>query len=228
MILVASGDERGPTVAASRGYDGGRTGAEIPLGQGVLGVRAARPRRHCAHGQCRDAAAYLAGVRARTEAAGQATLEPAVEMPRLADAQSQLAIPLIVKDRLVGDLGVESATANAFDELDEMLLSIVGNQVATGIDNARMHLSLSSAPASSTPPTPSCRVSTKRWRPCSGAHGGALCRARSCPAREGVERDLAAPHGATRGDPADAAGQAIGAAARRGGNVHRCGRLHSI
>jgi len=41
---------------------------------------------------------------------------------------------------LVGVLGVESATANAFDELDEILLSIVGNQVATGIDNARMHL----------------------------------------------------------------------------------------
>ena len=61
-------------------------------------------------------------------------------MPGLADAQSQLAIPLIVKDRLVGVLGVESATANAFNKLDEMLLTIVGNQVATGIDNARMHL----------------------------------------------------------------------------------------
>ena len=56
----------------------------------------------------------------------QAALEPTVEMPGLADAQSQLAIPLVVKDRLVGVLGVESATANAFDELDEMLLSIVG------------------------------------------------------------------------------------------------------
>ena len=139
MILVASGDERVLTVAASRGYDGGRTGAEIPLGQGVLGV-AARRRRIVRMGNVATQRTYLAGVRARTEAAGQATLEPAVEMPGLADAQSQLAIPLIVKDRLVGVLGVESATANAFDELDEMLLSIVGNQVATGIDNARMHL----------------------------------------------------------------------------------------
>jgi class 3 adenylate cyclase len=94
----------------------------------------------CAWAMSRRSGAYLAGVRARTQAAGQATLEPVVEMPGLADAQSQLAIPLIVKDRLVGVLGVESATANAFDELDEMLLSIVGNQVATGIDNARMHL----------------------------------------------------------------------------------------
>ena len=139
MILVASGDESVLTVAASRGYDGGRTGAEIPLGQGVLGV-AARRRRIVRMGNVATQRAYLAGVRARTQAAGQATLEPVVEMPGLADAQSQLAIPLIVKDRLVGVLGVESATANAFDELDEMLLSIVGNQVATGIDNARMHL----------------------------------------------------------------------------------------
>ena len=139
MILVASGDERVLTVAASRGYNGGRTGAEIPLGQGVLGV-AARRRRVVRMGNVATQRAYLAGVRARTQAAGQATLEPVVEMPGLADAQSQLAIPLIVKDRLVGVLGVESATANAFDELDEMLLSIVGNQVATGIDNARMHL----------------------------------------------------------------------------------------
>jgi adenylate cyclase len=139
MILVAGGAESVLTVAASRGYDGGRTGAEIPLGQGVLGV-AARRRRIVRMGNVATQRAYLAGVRARTQAAGQATLEPVVEMPGLADAQSQLAIPLIVKDRLVGVLGVESATANAFDELDEMLLSIVGNQVATGIDNARMHL----------------------------------------------------------------------------------------
>jgi adenylate cyclase len=139
MILVASGDERVLTVAASRGYNGARTGAEILLGQGVLGV-AARRRRIVRMGNVATQRAYLAGVRARTQAAGQATLEPVAEMPGLADAQSQLAIPLIVKDHLVGVLGVESATANAFDELDEMLLSIVGNQVATGIDNARLHL----------------------------------------------------------------------------------------
>jgi adenylate cyclase len=118
MILVAGGAESVITVGASRGYDGGM----LRMGNvATWGV-------------------YVGGVRARTQAAAQATLEPVVEMPGLADAQSQLAIPLIVKDRLVGVLGVESATANAFDELDEMLLSIVGNQVATGIDNARMHL----------------------------------------------------------------------------------------
>jgi hypothetical protein len=34
---------------------------------------------------------------------------------------------------------VESETGNAFDELDGVLLSIVANQVASAIDNARLH-----------------------------------------------------------------------------------------
>jgi len=36
-------------------------------------------------------------------------------------------------------LAVESAKPNAFDELDEVLLRIVGNQAATAIDNARTY-----------------------------------------------------------------------------------------
>jgi class 3 adenylate cyclase len=46
---------------------------------------------------------------------------------------------LLVKDRLVGVLAVESPKLNAFDELDEMLLRIVANQAATAIDNARSY-----------------------------------------------------------------------------------------
>jgi adenylate cyclase len=138
MILLASPDERILKVAANRGYEGG-TGAEIAVGQGVLGV-AARRRKVLRMGNVASQRAYFARVRTRTEAAGMGALEAVAEMPGLADAQSQLAIPLVVKDRLVGVLGVESAIANAFDELDEMLLSIVGNQIATGVDNARMHL----------------------------------------------------------------------------------------
>jgi GAF domain-containing protein len=138
MILLASADERTLKVAASRGYDG-NTGAEIAVGQGVLGV-AARRWQVLRMGNVASQRAYLAGVRARTEAAGAGTLAPVAEMPGLANAQSQLAIPLVVKNRLVGVLGVESERASGFDELDEMLLSIVGNQIATGIDNAQMHL----------------------------------------------------------------------------------------
>jgi class 3 adenylate cyclase len=76
------------------------------------------------------------------EASGElppAAASPVVALPGLAAAQSQLALPLVVKDRLVGVLAVESGTPNAFDELDEVLLRIVGNQAATAIDNARSY-----------------------------------------------------------------------------------------
>jgi class 3 adenylate cyclase len=83
---------------------------------------------------------YARSVRARMEATGQVDAAgPAVTLPGLADAQSQLALPLTVKDRLVGVLVVESERPSAFDELDEVLLSIVGNQAATAIDNARTY-----------------------------------------------------------------------------------------
>jgi len=83
---------------------------------------------------------YFSAVRVRMEEAGQlapAGARPA--LPGLPNVHSQLGIPLLVKDRLIGVLGVESAKPNAFDELDEVLLNIVANQAATAIDNARTY-----------------------------------------------------------------------------------------
>ena len=73
------------------------------------------------------------------EAEGSDTVQVIAKLPGLAKAQSQIAIPLLVQDKLVGVFAVESEKGNAFDELDSMLLSIVANQVASAIDNARLH-----------------------------------------------------------------------------------------
>ena len=140
MILLADKDEGLLRVAASRGYDGHKMDAAIPVGQGVFGV-AARRRHVVRMGNIGALRTYIGGVGARMQAAGHVELGRVSAMPGLPDAQSQMGIPLVVKDRLVGVLAVESAAPGAFDELDEMLLSTVGNQVATGIDNARLHLS---------------------------------------------------------------------------------------
>ena len=83
---------------------------------------------------------YLSAVRSRVEAAGRDDDVPDVAaLPGLSGVQSQIAIPLVIKERLVGVFAVESAEANAFDELDEILLSIIANQVAAAIDNSRLH-----------------------------------------------------------------------------------------
>ena len=126
-------------VTATRGYADEGGGAQVRLGEGVIGVVGER-RKMMRIGNIGASMRYLKTVRARMEAAGEVGPgEATASMPGLPDAQSQLALPLTVKDHLVGVLVVESRTPNAFDELDEVLLRIVGNQAATAIDNARTY-----------------------------------------------------------------------------------------
>jgi class 3 adenylate cyclase/putative methionine-R-sulfoxide reductase with GAF domain len=139
MVLLRDLAQAKLRVVASRGYEPNGVGAEVAPGHGVLGVVAER-KRMMRVGNIGSSVAYLAGIRARMEAAGD--LAPGADtptLPGLAKAQSQLALPLLVKDRLIGVLAVESPKANAFDELDEILLTIVANQAATAIDNARTY-----------------------------------------------------------------------------------------
>src|SRR3989442_2444413 len=87
-------------------------------------------------GNLRAGIAYITSIRARLEAAGEvAPGGAAAKLPGLPNAQSQLALPLLVKDRLVGVLAVGSTKTNTLDQLDEILLRIVGHQAATPHDN---------------------------------------------------------------------------------------------
>ena len=139
MLLLPDVGHGMLVVAATHGYEAGGAGARVRFGEGVIGVVAER-RKMMRMGNIGASMRYLRTVRARMEAAGQVgPAEAAAPLPGLPDAQSQLALPLTVKDRLVGVLVVESLRLNAFDELDEVLLRIVGNQAATAIDNARAY-----------------------------------------------------------------------------------------
>jgi class 3 adenylate cyclase len=139
MILLKDLADDVLRVAATRGYAEQGTGAQVRMGEGIIGVVGER-RKMMRMGNIGASMRYLKSVRARMEASGEiGPAQPAASLPGLTDAQSQLALPLTVKDRLVGVLAVESRAPNAFDELDEVLLRIVGNQAATAIDNARTY-----------------------------------------------------------------------------------------
>ena len=138
MILLKDQSADKLKVAASHGYDNTTVGAEVAFGHGVVGVVAER-KKMMRVGNIGASVSYLMAVRANLKESGQADLsDSTAKLPSLPNVQSQLAMPLLVKDRLIGVLVVESLTPNAFDELDEILLSIVANQAATAIDNARM------------------------------------------------------------------------------------------
>lgn len=137
MILLKDQSADKLKVAAGRGYDHTTIGAEVAFGHGVVGVVAER-KKMMRIGNIGVSVRYLMAVRANLQEAGQPDLSDTAKLPSLPNVQSQLAMPLLVKDRLIGVLVVESPKPNAFDELDEVLLTIVANQAATAIDNARM------------------------------------------------------------------------------------------
>ena len=139
MLLLAEPAGDALVVAATRGYAQPAATARIRIGEGVIGVVAER-RIPMRVGNVGASLRYLQAIRAACRRRGRRPPETTWStLPGLPDVQSQLALPLLVKDRLVGVLAVESPKPNAFDELDEVLLRIVSNQAATAIDNARTY-----------------------------------------------------------------------------------------
>ncbi len=58
--------------------------------------------------------------------------------PYLPNTRSELALPLVTKNRLVGALDVQSNRPGAFTLEDEAILSNLADQIAIAIDNARL------------------------------------------------------------------------------------------
>ncbi len=55
------------------------------------------------------------------------------------NVRSELAVPLIVKNRLIGVIDIESPFPNHFTEEHKRLLTLIGSRMAVGIENARLY-----------------------------------------------------------------------------------------
>jgi signal transduction histidine kinase len=139
IILVLDEPPETLTVVASHGYEDQPIGGKTPVGVGVIGVVAKR-RRIMRVGNLGQQRAYASAVRREAEAAGQADqMGEAIPVPGLPDAESQIAIPLLVRDTLIGVFSVQSRRRTTFTEHDEDLVAIVANQAASAIHNARLY-----------------------------------------------------------------------------------------
>ncbi len=127
MILLV--DETGDRLFAitSRGYPESGVGAEVRVGEGIIGT-VARTRRLMRLSSLDRDLRYARATREGAAAAGDE-----VRLPGLADARSHLAIPLVAKDELLGVLAVESRQLQLYGERDEAFLEVVAGNVALAL-----------------------------------------------------------------------------------------------
>lgn len=132
MLLLL--DETGSRLytIASRGYDEQGVGSEITVGEGIIGMAAAR----CAPirlGNLRQMTKYAHAVEA------SASGDRDIPVPVLPRVQSRVAVPAMAFGQLVGVLVVESDELVAFDADDEAVLGVVASLVANAVEAERTH-----------------------------------------------------------------------------------------
>jgi adenylate cyclase len=134
MLLLADEATGRLVTLGSRGYGEAGIGAEVAVGEGLVGT-VARERRVLRISGLDQDLAYGRAIRRQVIADPAASPVGAeIPLPGLPDARSALVIPLVVCDRLVGVLAAESRDPVAFDEWHEAYLEVLGNQIALGLE----------------------------------------------------------------------------------------------
>jgi adenylate cyclase len=131
-------DEAGTRLytAASHGFEPSGVGSEVVVGEGMLGYSAER--------RCVVRVTNMAlerviarGARSAVERRGEESiLEKEIPLPGLPDLKSQLVLPLLSRNRLLGVLCLQSAETGRFLETDERVMQIVARHLAASMANA--------------------------------------------------------------------------------------------
>ena len=139
LILLLEPGGQTLRVVASRGYENQAVGGRARVGTGVIGL-VAQKRKMLHVNNLGHQRAYAAAQRRQMMKAGRGDeLGDAVPVPGLPNAESQIAIPLLIRGDLIGVFSIESPVRYTFSEHDRELVSIVANQIAAAINNARLY-----------------------------------------------------------------------------------------
>jgi sigma-B regulation protein RsbU (phosphoserine phosphatase) len=117
-ILLYSDKTRGLRIRHGIGHrDEIMRSLTIQLGEGITGAAAAT-RQPILAADVRADSRYLSALDA---------------------VRAELAVPMLVRGKLVGVIDLESTRLNAFTEQDKALLTLIASRVAVAIDNARLY-----------------------------------------------------------------------------------------
>ena len=138
MILLIDEKMQKLNVLATHGYEIKGIGASVKLGVGVIGIVAKKKKmmRMANLGMQRS---YMNAIKNQINPKEKKNLSDEVELPGLKNVESQVAIPMLFNDELIGVLSVESEKVNIFNNSDELLIGILANQTANALQNAKLY-----------------------------------------------------------------------------------------
>jgi hypothetical protein len=135
MLLLASEDPDRLEMIASRGYPEGGVGSEVRAGEGIIGMVAEARKPIRIAGILRQLL-YAAAVAKCAQERGLKPAHRSIPLPGLANPESQLGVPLIVRDELIGVLCIETDKFYRFHEEDRAYIEVLGGYLAIAIQNA--------------------------------------------------------------------------------------------
>jgi adenylate cyclase len=156
MILMPAADDGTLVTIASRGYAENGAGAEVRIGEGIVGVVAEARKPIRISGLIRQML-YAYAVHKRASEEGLCPHEHRIALPGLAAPDSQLGIPLLNRGELIGVLCIESEQPYRFHEEDKTAIELLGGYLAIAIhamamrERDRAETTDASAPPSPAP-----------------------------------------------------------------------------
>jgi hypothetical protein len=137
MILVPTDEPGGLVVIASHGYPESGAGAEMRVGEGIGGMVAEARKPIRISGLVRGMM-YAYAMHHASEASAAVRRSRQIQVPRLANSQSLLGVPLLVRGELVGVLVLESELPYRFHEEDKASIELLGSYLAIAMQNMQM------------------------------------------------------------------------------------------
>jgi adenylate cyclase len=121
---------------ASHGFEPSGIGSEVVIGEGMLGVSAARRSVVRVTNVALETIVARAARSAVERHGDAAILDKEIALPGLSDVKSQLVLPLLFRNRLLGVLCLQSAESGRFLETDERAMQIVARHLAASMVTA--------------------------------------------------------------------------------------------
>ena len=124
MILLLDSSENALKVIATHGYKEEGIGAEVKIGVGVIGI-VAKKKKLMRMANLGAQKQYMQAIKQQIQPSEDTVVADEISLPGLKNAESQVAIPMLMEDELIGVLSVESDQVNIFDKSDELIIKIL-------------------------------------------------------------------------------------------------------